>query len=84
MQKADMRMLIESTYMQLLQQYEQTMYGDAYLFEPIRQYLAETFNHLIENPEFVMAKKSMFANREASLEDFLPNVLVDNSGKKAL
>ncbi|MFA5888014.1 MAG: S16 family serine protease, partial [Candidatus Nanoarchaeia archaeon] len=82
--KADMKMLIESAYIQLLQQHEQTMAGDACLFEPIRQYLAETFNHLIENPEIVMAKKSMFGSRGASLEDFLPNVLVDNSGNKGI
>lgn len=82
--KADMRMLIESAYMQLLQQYEQTMAGDAFLFEPIRQYLAEVFNYLMENPEAIMSKKTMLGNREADLEALLPNVLVDNSGNEGV
>lgn len=79
--KMDIRVLLETVYMQVLQQYEKTMVGDPILYEPIRQYLAETFNHLIENPELVMAKKSLFGSKGVNLEDFLPNVLVDNSGK---
>ncbi|MFH1065129.1 MAG: S16 family serine protease [Nanoarchaeota archaeon] len=82
--KADMRMLIESAYIRLLQQYEQAITCDAIHFEPIRQYLAEVFNHLMENPEAVMSKKTILGSRDADLEELLPNVLVDNSGNQGV
>ncbi|MEK6864003.1 MAG: S16 family serine protease, partial [Nanoarchaeota archaeon] len=82
--KIDLKLMLEKAYMDILQQYEKEMPGDSLLFEPIRQYLAETFNYLIENPETVMSRKTLLGIREANLEALLPNVLVDNSGNDGI